>query len=379
MRVSLIRGALDSPSIIQYADQIVQKLRTYHPEIAVTQTRPPSLSSIPFGRIGRGAATHIVRYGWYPMRARSLPADIHHITDHVHAYMVRHLESERTVVTCHDLTTFVHPENISQTSLFPSITSRVFRHSIGRLHEAAAVIAVSENTKKDILRYSQCRPEQVHVVYHGVDAAFSPDADRDRVLALRKSLAPDGSRLLLHVGLTTPYKNIETVVWVVHLLSTHMNERVRLVKVGQAFTASQQQLIRQLGLDDRVVHLGRLEPTELITCYQSCDVLLFPSIYEGFGWPPLEAMACGTPVVASRAGSIPEIVGDAGVLEEPRAADKLARAVANILANEQLRKNLIAAGLRRAAQFSWQRSIARLVNIYEDVLRLAHAGRRRPD
>src|SRR5262245_45470008 len=105
MQVCLIRGLLDSPSIIQYADQIVGNLHTYHPEIQVTEVRPPSPSQLPVGRIARGAATQVVRYGWYPARARTIQSDINHITDHVHAYLVRHLQAQRTIVTCHDLTT----------------------------------------------------------------------------------------------------------------------------------------------------------------------------------------------------------------------------------------------------------------------------------
>ena len=297
--------------------------------------------------------------------------DVNHIADHVHAYLVRHLEPQRTIVTCHDLTTYVHPENVTSRSLFPSITRRVFQHSVDVLHKAAYVIAVSENTKKDILTYSRCAPEQVRVIHHGVDAIFRENRDWQKVLAFRKRFAQDGSRLLLHVGLTTPYKNIESILRVVHVLLKDMGQNVRLIKVGQEFTASQKRLIKDLGLNDRVEYLGKLESSELVVSYQSCDVLLFPSIYEGFGWPPLEAMSCGTPVVTSTTGSIPEVVGDAAILEEPTDVGKLAYAVASILNNEELRKSLIAAGLQRAKLFTWQRSVSQLLQVYEDVSKLA--------
>ena len=362
---------MDSPSITQYSDQIARGLHIHYPEIRVTETRPPSLAELPIGRIGRGAATHFLRFGWYPMRAREIQSDLNHITDHVHAYLVRHLPAQRTIVTCHDLTTFVHPENIRNTSLVPMLTEKVFQTSINLLHEAACVIAVSENTKKDVLKYSRCTAEQVHVVHHGVGTIFTDSADGARVLEFRQQYAQNGARLLLHVGLNTPYKNVESVLRVVRILNTEMGQNVMLIKAGQQFTPAQSRMIEELGLSGRVAHLGKLAPHELVTCYQASDVLLFPSIYEGFGWPPLEAMACGTPVVASTAGSIPEIAGDAAILEDPTDVARLAGAVAGVLKNDELRKRLIAAGLKRAKLFTWQRSIAQLVSIYHEVSRLA--------
>jgi glycosyltransferase involved in cell wall biosynthesis len=285
----------------------------------------------------------------------------------VHAYLLRHLPAKRAVITCHDLTTFVHPENITTTSLFPSISHNVFRRSIHCLHEAACVVAVSQNTKKDILAYSQCDPDRVRVVYHGVDEIFTGNRNPERILEFRQKFAPDGARLLLHVGLTRPYKNIESVIRVLSILAGDKGHNVRLIKVGQEFTAAQEKLIQQLGLTNRIVHLGRLDPRDLVLSYHSCDVLLFPSIYEGFGWPPLEAMACGTPVVASNTGSIPEIVGDAAILAEPTAVVKLAEATASLLSSAERTKCLIEAGLRRAKLFTKERAVSQLAEIYKDV------------
>jgi len=370
MQLHLIRGLLDSPSIIQYADRVAEGLRKFRPDIEIREVQPPSPSGARIGRIGRGLATQAVRYGWYPLRARRITEGINHITDHLHAHLLEHLDPAATVVTCHDLTTFVHPENITSTSLFPSITAKFFHYAIDRLHKAACVVAVSENTKKDILTYSRCRAEQIRVVYHGIDAAFSPNADHGRVIAFRKQHAVDGARLILHVGLNTPYKNVESVFRVVRGL-VDAGHHVRLIKAGASFTAGQLNLIDELRLGDRIVHLGSISRPDLVTCYQASDLLLFPSIYEGFGWPPVEAMACGTPVVASAAGSIPEIAGDAAILENPTDVGALVRAVAGILSNEGLRQRLIASGIHRASLFTWQRSISQLAAVYEDVARLA--------
>jgi len=366
MQACLIRGLLDSPSILQYADQLAANLMLRHPEIRLVQFRAPSPASWPITRAGRGIATQMIRFLWSPLRVRAMHGDVYHITDHVNAHLVNHLPRARTVVTCHDLTPLVHPENIQSTSLLPSLTGALFRRSVDAMHRAAYVIAVSENTRRDVLKYTRCQENQVRVVYHGIDEIFYGKPDSAQVMAFRRPFSGDGSRLLLHVGLNTPYKNVETVLRIVRALAD-LGAPVRLIKVGQEFSESQRQLIRELGITERVHFLGKLSPAELVVAYRAADVLVFPSIYEGFGWPPLEAMACGTPVVASGAGSIPEVVGDAAFLHDPTDVRGLTESVAALLGNEDLRKRQIARGLQRAELFTWERSVKQLAAIYGDI------------
>jgi glycosyltransferase involved in cell wall biosynthesis len=292
--------------------------------------------------------------------------DVYHITDHVNAHLVNHLPAARTIVTCHDLTPLVHPENIQSTSLLPALTGALFRRSVDAMHRAACVVAVSESTRRDVLKYTRCRDDQVRVVYHGIDEIFHSKPNADRVMAFRRPFSGDGSRLLLHVGLNTPYKNVETVLRVVRALGD-LGLAVRLIKVGQELNDAQHRLMRELGITDRVHFLGKVSAAELVVAYRAADLLLFPSIYEGFGWPPLEAMACGTPVVTSRAGSIPEVVGDAAFLHEPTDVRGLTESVATLLRNEDLRKQQILRGLQRAELFSWERSVKQLAAIYKDI------------
>jgi glycosyltransferase involved in cell wall biosynthesis len=257
MQLNLIRGLLDSPSIIQYADRVADGIRRNRPDIHLDEVHAPSPTNLPIGRVGRGIATQTIRYGWYPLRMRKIRGGINHITDHLHAHLLDYLDPQCSIITCHDLTTFVHPENITSTSLFPSITSKIFHYSVDRLHNAACIIAVSENTKRDILNYSRCTADKVRVVYHGVDPIFQEPVAPDKVMEFRRRLAPDGSPLLLHVGLNAPYKNVESVLRVLHVLNKRLAESVRLVKVGHDFTPSQRKLIEELGLADRIVHLGK--------------------------------------------------------------------------------------------------------------------------
>ncbi len=129
------------------------------------------------------------------------------------------------------------------------------------------------------------------------------------------------------------------------------------------------QLVTQLGLDGMVLNLPNLSRAQLPDIYNLVDCLLFPSHYEGFGWPPLEAMACGTPVVASNAGSLSEVIGDAGIVHEPNDIEALARSMRDLLTVPELRENFVQRGLLRAKRFTWQETVRKTLEVYERMSR----------
>ena len=155
-----------------------------------------------------------------------------------------------------------------------------------------------------------------------------------------------------------------------HVLRTSVPLKIKLLRIGAPFAAEEQNLINEFGLDDHIVHAGRVDGDErLAGFYRAADLLAFPSMWEGFGWPPLEAMACGTPVVASNAASLPEVIGDAGLLVEPQDSEGLARAMQRLLTNDELRRSLIEKGLQRARCFTWERTALDTLAVYERVIR----------
>jgi glycosyltransferase involved in cell wall biosynthesis len=163
------------------------------------------------------------------------------------------------------------------------------------------------------------------------------------------------------------YKNLPGVLRVLRRLRADGLD-VRVVRVGPGLWGADRALAERLGVLDSVVELGMIPDSDLPALYNAVDVLLFPSLYEGFGWPPLEAMASGTPVVCSRAGSLDEVVGDAALTADGEDVEALAWHVATVLNDGGLRDILIQRGLVHAARFTWDRAAGQMLDIYRDVL-----------
>ena len=176
-------------------------------------------------------------------------------------------------------------------------------------------------------------PSRVTVIYPGLNHPFRPRPDEREQIRVRLGLPP--GPLVLHVGQTGSTRTFPGCLRVLQRLRRGGLE-ITLVRGGKRMDPIQLELARRLGIDRAIVELGPVSADNLADLYTACDVLLFPSLYEGFGWPPLEAMASGLPVVCSRAGSLREVVGDAALTAEPEDVDRLADHVAAILADSSL-------------------------------------------
>jgi glycosyltransferase involved in cell wall biosynthesis len=223
------------------------------------------------------------------------------------------------------------------------------------------VIAVSDSSRKDFLRFTDYPPERVRVVPNGVSEHFQPPTGPPR------TPPESGQARILHVGHCGPYKNVEGILQALPLISRRMGTPVVFNKVGGAFTDGQRTLIGRLGIADQVRHVGTVPLADLPRMYAAADVLLLPSLYEGFGLTALEAMACGTPVVASDAGSLPETVGDAGLLVAPTDVEAIADAVVRVVTDAPLRVALRQRGLERARSFTWERTARETLAVYREI------------
>lgn len=271
------------------------------------------------------------------------------------------------VVTVHDLTALLLPETHSlkvRLSLLPFLRRTAAT--------AAVVVADSHSTARDMERlFPECAG-RLRVVPLGVDPGFRP-GEPAAVAATREELGcPEG--YLLYVGTLEPRKNVDGLLDAWEALRRRRPETPPLVLAGGSGWRNKRLRRRIARLAGHgVVALGRVERPRLVRLFQAARVFLYPSLYEGFGLPPLEAMACGVPVVASRSSSLPEVVGNAGLLVAPQDAEALARATQRLLEDGELAASLAAAGRARARGFTWEAAAERMEGIFLEVL----AGRGR--
>jgi glycosyltransferase involved in cell wall biosynthesis len=290
---------------------------------------------------------------------RMLPGiDLFHATDH----LLPRLSRIKTVFTLHDLIFRLYPETHKPLNRwFLTLAMPQF------LQAADAVIAVSENTKRDAVRFYALDEAKIQVVYEGVNPRFRP-APPEEVARARSTLGlPE--RFILSLGVIEPRKNLTALLEAYKRL-LDQGSPLRLViagKKGWLYRGFFERL-HELGLQDQVVFPGFVPEADLPALFSAADLFLFPSLYEGFGLPVLEAMACGTPVVCSNTSSLPEIVGDAAITLNPEDTGAWVMALDSVLESEDLRAELRARGLEQAAKFTWQKTARETLDVYQTVL-----------
>jgi glycosyltransferase involved in cell wall biosynthesis len=265
-----------------------------------------------------------------------------------------------SVVTIHDLSPMSFPQTFRR-------HNRVYLNWATQVsvRRARHILAVSEFTKRELVRLLSVPPERITVTHNAVDARFAPP-DPARLAAFRAAKGlPE--RFLLFIGTLEPRKNLVTLLEAYARIAEETD--VPLIVGGGRGWMFEPVFARleALGLKGRVHFPGYLEHDEMPLWYAAATAFVFPSLWEGFGIPPLEAMACGTPVVASNAASLPEVVGDAGIMVAPTDADALADALRRVLRDGALREELRARGFEQARRFSWRATAERTVRVYEQI------------
>ena len=276
------------------------------------------------------------------------------------------------VVTVHDVSFLEHPE------YFPPGQAWQLRLSTGyTLRRAAKVLTVSEFSRQRIARGFGIPPEDIVVTPEAAQPHFRPANRENAAGRLRERFGINGP-FVLTVGDLQPRKNPLGLVRAFHELITSLGPFPhRLVMAGKQtwFSPEVRAEIRRRGLEERVLITGFVAEAELVDFYNAADLFVFPSFYEGFGLPVIEAMACGRAVVCSSAGSLPEVADAAGILVEPHATAEIARAMRDVLVDSELRQRLERRSLQRAALFSWTETARQTLDVYYGV---AEARRRNP-
>ncbi|MCY3749160.1 MAG: glycosyltransferase family 1 protein [Chloroflexi bacterium] len=357
------------PSMDRYGRTLERALRYLDPPVDVHTVTPPpwpQRDDGPFSRLAENVGKYRVRYGDYPRRVSGASAPVHHVIDHSYAHLAPALGARRTVVTCHDLMPLRVANGHIPGARMSRIAMLAFRYAVRQLPRAAGVVCVSQATADDVRRYLDCEPDRLHVVHSGVADHFrAPPAER--TAHLRRRLGLPSVPLVLHVGGADAYKNIEGAVRVVHALRRTHGIDCALVKAGQRLTTEQRRLAQRLGLDPWIVETGYVPEPDLPALYACCKVLLTPSHWEGFGWPALEAMACGTPAVTSDCPAFRETAGGAALQAPATDTRGLAAAAARLLQDVAARQSAQARGLALVQRFRWDRTARAFAAIYASV------------
>ncbi|MGC8642375.1 MAG: glycosyltransferase family 4 protein [Isosphaeraceae bacterium] len=276
----------------------------------------------------------------------------------------------RLVVTMHDTLALAHPELV-----FPTRRGRLAwllkEHVAARM--ADRIVTVSETSRRDLQSWFRLPADRLPVITEGPDPIFCPglqDAESGRVL--RKYSIPQGSRLLLYVGGLSPHKNLPRLVEAfAHISARHPD--VLLVIVGDfgdvfhTHVPEIKKAIERGDVENRVLLPGFVPDAELVHLYRQAYALVQPSLMEGFGLPSVEALACGTPVVCSNAGSLPEVVGDAGLFFDPTDVTSIATTLRRLVAYPRMRDSLASRALARASHFTWDRAASALLKCFNEL------------
>lgn len=250
------------------------------------------------------------------------------------------------IFTIHDLIPINYNE---ETSLLKQIYFKtLLKYGIKK---AKKILTVSEFTKSEIIKLFNCKEEKIEVIYNGVDSKFKEKGEK---------YAP-GFPYILYIGNKRPHKNIERAI-IAYATSEYKNN-LKFILSGNP-TPELSKIIRKYKIENNIIFKGFIEENDLPTYYRGAKALLFPSLYEGFGLPALEAMACGTPVITSNVTSLPEIVKNAACLVNPYEIQSIKDGLNKTLSNTSYRKSLITSGLARAQKFNWDQSAEKFKNIF---------------
>ena len=297
-----------------------------------------------------------------PLRILKKDLNVFHYPDHTLSLLGKVCP---TVITIHDLAFLRFPEMFN-------LSRRIYKSFVIKrsVELADKIITVSEFTKSEAVKLLRVPEEKIRVIYNGVENSFHGVGDEKRLEEIRNRYGLRG-RLILFVGTLEPRKNIVRLIKAYNFLrGGHQGWDVTLVIAGAIGWLYDDifNTVKSLKLEKEVIFLDYVPREDLVYLYNCSSVVVYPSLYEGFGFPPLEAMACGTPVVVSNTSSLSEVVGDAGVYVDPYDVVDIAHGIEKALTDEELRERLIQKGLERAKSFSWEEMARKTLKVYEEVL-----------
>jgi hypothetical protein len=277
------------------------------------------------------------------------------------------IQNCQSVVTVHDLTYLIFAKTIRKRRYLRWLD----RLRFSKIGQSTILIADSENTKRDMIRLLGIDHSKIRVIYLGVGREFSPVDNPSLIQEIKTKYKIDHD-YILHVGGISPTKNMRAIMQAFRELISSYKRDIQLVLAGDfsrsPYLGDFKRGVKDLNLENNVVLPGNIDNGELSLFYGGAALFVYPSLYEGFGLPILEAMACGCPVVTSNTSSMPEVAGGAGLMIDPRDVAELASAMHKILVNDELRRKMKVNGIERAKRFSWEKTSRETLKVYQEAV-----------
>ncbi len=370
MRIGIDARKLHDFGIGTYIRNLLRELaRLDHDTEFVLLSRPDDVSAI--GALGENFRAVVERAGNYSVAEQlKVPLALKRegvTLFHAPHYVLPPLVQCRSVVTIHDCIHLMFPQYLPNRGAL--LYARTFMEMAAK--RATRVLTVSESSKSDIMRFFGTESSKIDVIYNAFDARFGAEPHEEDVIRVRERYQLH-DEFVLYAGNVKPHKNLERLIDAFHLVRSRGLDHLKLVMIGDDISkyAALRRAVHRYQLHKYVRFLGYLPEETLAVMYRLAAAFVFPSLYEGFGLPPLEAMASGTPVITSNVSSLPEVAGDAAELVDPYDPDAIANGIYNVLTDVDRRRELRRRGLARARQFSWETSVRRVREIYGEVANL---------
>jgi glycosyltransferase involved in cell wall biosynthesis len=371
MQIELLVGQYDRMiGLAWYASSLQKYLSRMGIDVIITQPNYPFLL--------RAAHSLIKPFGYdlktfittYPISAHLQKETIKHFTAQQMASLLSFKRGlQPVIITVHDIIPYMMRDNPELADYTKFYDRWIDNLAVKNLYQADRIIADSDYTGQILIETVGISKEKIKVILLGLDLDVFKPVNVTEEFRAKYQIDPK-CQYILYVGSEIPRKNLFRLLEAFAMVK-RKNPNARLIKIGspiqtQIFQRLQDH-IQKLNLENEVILFDHVSRNDLISFYNSADIFVFPSLYEGFGIPPLEAMACGAAVICSNAASLPEVVGDAAISIDPLDISRWAEAISEVLNNGELRDDLRIKSLTRASQFSWERMARETLAVYQEV------------
>ena len=355
-------------SMDNYAKDMIKFQKNYPSKLELSEYIPKINDLLQFIS-NKNLKMRIARYIAYPLQVKKLPTyDISHIIDHSYAHLVKHIKSKVKILTVHDLIPLVFEKKLLKTLYNPSGKGRektkkyLFRYSVKHFKFFDRVIAISNNTKNDILNFTDCEESKISVIHTNIPQSYFNADPIDKEEICNKYKLPIKAKKILIYG-TSFYKNNITSMKVLENL---INKNIDVIIVWIGHNREDFSKLTNVNYVEKIVPMPIVDKHVLPSIYKICDVVLFPSLYEGMDTISLEGMRCGIPVVCSNTSSFPEIAGNAALMCNPTDTIEITKNILKLFENREFYKKKVDEGFARVKLFDYEKMHQKIINLYEE-------------